>query len=116
LTIGYLLKFGWFKIERHTLVKGRSSPDDPQLREYWKGREKAKANNISPRKRRLVKNQGYVCPLCGVSLFNDEELHIHHRRPKAKGGTDEVENLLLVHLYCHQQIHRKNGKSNFVMA
>lgn len=30
-TGGYLLKFSWFPIERHTLVKGRSSPDDPHL-------------------------------------------------------------------------------------
>ena len=34
-TGGYLLKFNWFPIERHTLVKGRSSPDDPRLKDYW---------------------------------------------------------------------------------
>ena len=29
-TGGYLLKFRWFPIERHVLVKGRASPDDPR--------------------------------------------------------------------------------------
>jgi RNA-directed DNA polymerase len=108
----YLLKFGWFKIERHVLVKGTASPDDARLRDYWKGREKAKAKNISPRQRRLAQRQDYVCPQCGTSLFNGEELHVHHRKPKYQGGTDEENNLLLVHLYCHQQIHSKGSKSN----
>jgi|SRR5579872_6325163 len=108
----YLLKFGWFKIERHVLVKGKASPDDPQLREYWKGREKAKAKNISPRQRKLAQKQDYVCPQCGTSLFNGEELHVHHRKPRHQGGTDEESNLLLIHLFCHQQIHGKGVKSN----
>ncbi len=34
-TGAYMLKFSWFNISRHVLVKGRSSPDDPQLRDYW---------------------------------------------------------------------------------
>ncbi len=40
----HLLKFSWFKISRPVLVKGKSSPDDPNLKEYWKNREKAKAS------------------------------------------------------------------------
>jgi RNA-directed DNA polymerase len=108
----YLLKFGWFKIERHVLVKGTASPDDSRLREYWKGREQAKAKNISPRQRTLAQRQDYLCLQCGTSLFNGEELHGHHRRPKHQGGTDEESNLLLVHLYCHQQIHGKGRKAN----
>src|SRR5262249_19851287 len=39
-TGAYLLKFGWFKIVRHPLVRGRSSPDDPGLRDYWWARRK----------------------------------------------------------------------------
>ena len=30
----YLLKLSWFPIERHTLVKGTASPDDPRLKDY----------------------------------------------------------------------------------
>ena len=30
----YLVKFSWTPIVRHTLVKGRASPDDPALAEY----------------------------------------------------------------------------------
>jgi RNA-directed DNA polymerase len=42
----HLLKFSWFRIERHILVKGRSSPDDPNLKSYWQDREKAKSKSL----------------------------------------------------------------------
>jgi 5-methylcytosine-specific restriction endonuclease McrA len=54
--------------------------------------------------------QGDVYPVCGDTLFNDEELQIHHRIPRAHGGTDAYANLELVHDYCHQQIHAGNGE------
>ncbi|MEO1432849.1 MAG: HNH endonuclease signature motif containing protein [Cyanobacteria bacterium J06633_8] len=46
-----------------------------------------------------------MCPTCRESLFNGEELHVHHIIPKSKGGKDTYKNLQLVHLMCHQQIH-----------
>jgi RNA-directed DNA polymerase len=101
----YLLKFSWFTIERHVLVRAQASPDDPRLRDYWRERELAKAGRLDSRKRRLAQRQRGVCWHCGMSLFNDEELHIHHREPRRMGGADTESNLVLVHLYCHQQLH-----------
>ena len=46
-TGAYLLKFSWFPIERHTLVKGTSSPDDPRLKDYWIKRQAAKAKDLT---------------------------------------------------------------------
>jgi RNA-directed DNA polymerase len=105
----YLLKFSWFKIERHTMVKGKASPDDPALQEYWQKRQKAKAKDLMPNQQKLAKDQNYVCRVCGVSLFNGEELHEHHIQPRSKGGNNDRENRTLVHLYCHQHIH--SGKA-----
>src|SRR5262249_33427060 len=34
----YLLKFRWFKIVRHRLVRGRASPAAPRRPEYWSAR------------------------------------------------------------------------------
>lgn len=104
-TGGYLLKFRWFTINRHILVRGTSSPDDPHLREYWLEREKAKASSLPPRLERITRRQKCVCRLCGESLFNGEQIQQHHLRPKSKGGNDYSSNLTLVHLYCQQQIH-----------
>jgi RNA-directed DNA polymerase len=108
-TGAYLLKFAWFKIERHVLIRGTASPDDPSLQGYWVNRTKRKSVELTPIEQRLARKQNYVCPLCGQSLFNEEELHIHHVQPQGKGGPNTDENRRLVHLYCHQQIHSGKG-------
>ena len=61
---------------------------------------------------KIAKNQGYVCQVCGETLFNEEELHKHHVVPRAQGGADSDTNLALTHLYCHQQIH--SGETEIV--
>jgi RNA-directed DNA polymerase len=109
-TGGYLLKFAWFPIERHQLVKGSASPDDARLRAYWAYRRKAQASNLSSQARRIARRQGYACAHCREDLFNGEELHLDHIVPRAQGGTKRDENLRLVHLYCHHQIHRTQEK------
>src|SRR6266496_1420188 len=101
----YLLKFSWFPIERHTLVKGRSSPDDPSLKDYWMKRQAAKARDLTFSKQKLAKRQKGRCLECGESLFNEEEIQVHHRLAKSQGGKDSYSNLALVHLLCHQHIH-----------
>jgi RNA-directed DNA polymerase len=99
----YILKFSWIKIERHVMVKGGASPDDPSLQEYWKKREKAKAKELIPSQSKLAKNQDGVCTICGESLFNGEELEKDHITPRGQGGDDSDDNTQLLHLYCHQQ-------------
>lgn len=103
----HLLKYRWFPIERHILVKGNASPDDPTLRAYWERRNAAKIKNLAPTKQKMARKQQGLCPICKNTLFNDEELHVHHKKPKAKGGKDTYGNLQLVHLFCHQQIHAR---------
>lgn len=99
--------FRWFKIERHTLVKGKSSPDDPKLKEYWEKRNKDKTKELKPTYQEIAKRQGNICPICGESIANGEKIHKHHITPRHKGGKDTYSNLRLVHLFCHQQIHSK---------
>jgi RNA-directed DNA polymerase len=102
----YLLKFAWFPIERHVLVQGSASPDDPSLREYWLERIATKVVRDSmPSRQRLSQRQKGRCIMCGESLLNDEKVQTHHIVWKSRGGKDTYENLRLVHLFCHQQIH-----------
>lgn len=108
----HLLKFRWFNIERHTLIKGDSSPDDPTLKKYWENRNKEKAKGLIPSYQKVAKNQNFTCPKCGQSLFNDEELQLHHRKPRSEGGKDNYANLELVHFLCHQQIHCTSKQPN----
>jgi RNA-directed DNA polymerase len=102
-----LLKFSWFSINRHVLVTGTASPDDPRLTEYWANRHKNRARVLSPSHRKIAFRQGYVCDQCGEPLLNEEELHVHHETWRSKGGRDKYDNLTLRHLYCHQQIHAR---------
>ena len=77
-TGGYLLRFSWFPIERHTLVKGAASPDDPRLTDYWTKRQAKKVKDLTISKQKLARRQKGRCPECGESLFNEEELQVHH--------------------------------------
>lgn len=77
----------------------------------------------SPRARRLVEERaGYCCEVCGVSLHNGtawtSAYSIHHRRPRAMGGTrDPIANtpanlLLLCGTGtdgCHGRIERERS-------
>ncbi len=111
---GYLLKFAWFKIERHVIVRGVASPDDSTLRAYWAGRNKAKAKDHAPRWQDVAARQNETCPVCGQPLFNGEELHLHHIVPRTLGGDDRLTNLILFHLFCHQQVHGGKAPSSTV--
>jgi RNA-directed DNA polymerase len=102
----YLLKFSWFKIERHVLVRGTASPDDPALRDYWWARRKINIRHLTPSDVKLAEAQDWLCPVCGQNLINGEELQRHHKQPKGLGGSDAYSNRELLHLYCHQQRHR----------
>jgi RNA-directed DNA polymerase len=103
---GYLLKFSWFKIVRHQLVRGTASPDDPGLRDYWWARRKINRRYLSRSDVKLAEAQDWRCPVCGRDLILEgEELQRHHKNPRSMGGTDASSNRELVHLYCHQQRH-----------
>ncbi len=108
-----LLKFKWFNIERHTLVQGTSSPDDPELRQYWSERERNKSKTLESSNQKIAKKQDYLCPVCHESLFNGETLHRHHITPRHQNGKNNLANLQLVHYYCHQQIHSNKIKHSF---
>jgi len=117
-TGAFLWKFSWFPIERHIMVKGGNSPDDPSLKEYWANRRKKPAPQWGllkgQKSKRLYELQQGVCPACGEPLDNTEEVHLHHIVPRQQGGSDQMENLVMVHRYCHQQIHhllKESGKN-----
>ena len=109
-TGAFLLKFRWFPIQRHILVPGTASPDDPTLRDYWAARAMARAKDLPPSRRKLALQQNGRCRQCGESLFNGEALHVHHKLPRAQGGTDTYANLELLHASCHQHHHGRLRK------
>jgi RNA-directed DNA polymerase len=67
--------------------------------------------DLRPIAQRLAARQSYVCPVCDESLDNGETVEAHHVRWRCRGGADEEANLVLVHLYCHQQLHHERREA-----
>ena len=106
----HLTRMRWLNIKRHVPIIHGASPDNPEQREYWKQRKYRQVTYLPyARHKRLAKKQKGICLVCRDSLFNGEDIHIHHILPKAEGGTDYDRNLALLHVTCHQQVHRKRG-------
>jgi RNA-directed DNA polymerase len=106
----HLLKFSWFKIIRPPLVRGRSSPDDPSLRDYWWQRRQVEAKRLCASDQKLGAAQNWTCRRCGMALRNGEEIHRHHKEAKAVGGSEAYSNRELVPLYCHQQERQRQNQ------
>jgi len=105
----HLLKLAWTPIRRHALVIGKASPDNPELRDYWKERQTRKVRTLSSSKLRIAlwKRQQGKCLLCKEALDNGESIHCHHRLLKSQGGDNRIDNLCLLHKTCHLQVHSK---------
>ena len=68
-TGAYLPNPAWTDIERHTPVKGRASPDDPDLTEYWARRRRKVKPPLDSYTVRLLTRQDGRCSLCGENLL-----------------------------------------------
>ena len=55
--------------------------------------------------RLLWKEQGGICPVCNQKITTVTGWHNHHIVWRTHGGKDTIENRVLVHPNCHQQIH-----------
>ena len=69
----YLVKFSWTGIERHVMVKGAASPDDPALASYWAQRRKKVKPPLDRYTLSLLTRQDGCCPLCGDHLLSAEQ-------------------------------------------
>jgi RNA-directed DNA polymerase len=105
ITKTYLYQIGHTLITRHIKTKGAASPDDPALADYWTARQTRYGKSyfaVGSKLYRVAARQGWRCPLCRRHLFNEERIHIHHEQAVAEGGTDEEDNLCILHAACHR--------------
>ncbi|MGH0901206.1 HNH endonuclease signature motif containing protein [Bacillus mobilis] len=54
--------------------------------------------------------QNGKCAVTGIFLIA-EDAHCHHKIPKGMGGTDEFNNLIIVHEFVHRLIHATNEET-----
>ena len=101
-----LPKMAWLPIRRFKPVKGTANPYDPNSELYFERRSKAKLLGQSgARFQSLFKQQNGLCPVCEEGIDDGRAWDFHHIIEKCRGGGDTLDNLLLLHANCHQQVH-----------
>ena len=71
--------------------------------------KRSKLNWLDPAVRLAVLNRDdWRCQRCGSA----GPLHVHHIRPRSRGGPDETENLLTLCFRCHSTIHGSGHSSD----
>ncbi|RZT87549.1 HNH endonuclease [Pseudonocardia sediminis] len=72
-----------------------------------------RARSIPPPIRALVLVRAdYCCDLCGCPIEDGCRWECHHRKLRAQGGLDEVDNLIALHHKCHRRVHEnRDGRS-----
>jgi RNA-directed DNA polymerase len=96
-------------IERQIKVKGEANPYDPSWEKYFEERLSVEMRTRLKGKQRLLKlwqQQKGECPRCQQSITKTSGWHIHHKIGRAKGGGDNLGNLVLLHPTCHNQVHQ----------
>ncbi|BAC08171.1 group II intron reverse transcriptase/maturase [Thermosynechococcus vestitus] len=114
----HLIKASEIRIQRRGKIKADANPFLPEWAEYFEQRKKLKEAPAQYRRtrRELWKKQGGICPVCGGEIEQDMLTEIHHILPKHKGGTDDLDNLVLIHTNCHKQVHNRDGQhSRFLL-
>lgn len=89
------------QIQRHTMVKGTSSPFDGNLI-YWANRT-GKNPLIHTIKARLIQEQKGKRELCEKNFFPEDIIERDHIVSKALGGLNRRDKVHAVHNYCHSQ-------------
>jgi RNA-directed DNA polymerase len=75
-TGGYLHRFAWTNIVRHTIVKHAASLDDPELADYWAWRRRKQPLPINRTAQRRYRQQDGRCAICKTPLVASDRPQI----------------------------------------
>lgn len=95
-------------IKRHTKIKAEFNPYDPSFELYTENRFTRLWNDSMIGRRKtttLWLRQNKRCPCCKQFITVETGWNIHHIVERHLGGTDNLENLVLLHPNCHRQVH-----------
>ncbi|GGQ31456.1 group II intron reverse transcriptase/maturase [Streptosporangium pseudovulgare] len=124
----YLVKFCWTDIVRHQVVTGRSSPDDPDLIDYWVSRRRRVTPPLDSYNLRLLDRQKGRCPLYGDHLLTTDQppqsphewerwwlgtarraIAADYLTHQGRSGQDG-DRTRLVHTSCNQRLHARHRR------
>lgn len=103
-----LFKASDVAIIRHVKIQSAANPFDAEWRSYFEDRKRFRMRRRLEDRKKLKwiwEKQNGQCPGCGELIEADQRWHVHHLIRRQDGGTDDRENLTLLHPVCHQQTH-----------
>lgn len=95
-------------IKRHVKIKGAANPYDPDWEPYFEKRlDQQMIATFKGRNQLLAlwHSQKGCCPVCGEKITQQTGWNNHHIVWRVHGGSDGVENRVLLHPNCHHQVH-----------
>jgi RNA-directed DNA polymerase len=101
-------KLTYIPIKRFVKVRSGMRVYDKSVSAYWKEREYTNAYQqiYSVKIEKLFLKQNGKCSTCGQSITDIEKVEAHDIVPKICGGNPkELNNLRLLHLDCHDELH-----------
>src|SRR5215469_13042992 len=92
-------------IRRHIKVRKDANPYDPAWEEYFEERWRRHAFGEGGKYLTLWEEQQGKCVICHHPITTTTGWHTHHIVWRSRGGSDLLENLVLLHPNCHRQVH-----------
>jgi len=99
-------------IVRHVQITGGMRVHANETREYWQKRvyTNALSQVYTIKVERMMKTQKGICPCCGEPVTKEDitgqRVHAHHMLPRSKGGSENLNNLRILHQSCHALAHQ----------
>ena len=107
-TTFYLIDAARTPIQRHVKIKSEANPYDPQWEIYFEKRIDTKMKDqlwYSQQLYSLWHSQQGRCPICHQKITEETGWARHHITWRSHGGSDTLDNLVLLHPNCHRQVH-----------
>jgi len=112
-----LARLAKIKIVRHRMIKGEANPYSYLWKNYFEQRQK-KAWAMNPNHKglmlRIWQKQEGRCPVCQQLIGGERQWDQHHVLPRKDGGTDKLDNLVLLHPTCHKQLHSNKAVADSI--
>jgi RNA-directed DNA polymerase len=106
--LNQLEKAARIPIRRHIKIRGQANPYDPAWETYFERRIAQSMQVNLKGKRQLLylwNRQAGICPVCGQKITKETGWHSHHTVWRSLGGSDGLDNRVLLHPNCHRQVH-----------
>jgi RNA-directed DNA polymerase len=97
------------KIRRHVKIKSDANPFDPEWDAYFTQLQQERLLSAHGHRQmfsRLFQRQEGRCPRCRCPITFDTGWHVHHVQPRHLGGSNALDNLVLLHEVCHIGLHQ----------